>query len=112
MIGSWRAVDERTIVEALLAIHRGLREGDRNVISAGFDRLNAATNSAYWMWGSASVMWAEDPGDPSTMPLFLTNALTNEWLRLDPMTGTAQCGSPGESDRERSTRMRNLAMVN
>jgi hypothetical protein len=110
MIGSWCTVDERTIIEALLAIHRGLREGDRNVISDGFDRLNAATNSTFWMWGSASVVWAEDPGDPWTMPLFLTNAVTNQWLRLDPATGSVQCGKPGEPDRERSTRA--VATVN
>jgi hypothetical protein len=96
MIGSWRTVEEGTIVEALLAIHRGLREGDRNVISAGFDRLNTATNSTFWMWGSASVVWAEDPGDPSIMPLFLTNAVTSEWLRLDPATGTVRRGVPTE----------------
>jgi hypothetical protein len=87
MNGLWRGESDLATLTALDEIHRGLEEGDRQVIANGFDQLGRATSSAFWMFDATWVAW---PDETATNTIVVANPITGEWLHFDPASKSAR----------------------
>jgi hypothetical protein len=82
MTGTWEKEDDPTVVRAITEIYRGLKEGDRQIIAAGFERLGQAAGGPFWAFDSTWSAWCEEPRPLED--IVVTNPVTGEWLHFAP----------------------------
>jgi hypothetical protein len=100
---TWRSESDPATLSALYEIYRGLKDGNRDAIASGFDRLGSATGSSFWMFDGTWRAW---PGDETVQDsLIVANPIANEWLHFEPASRVARrmggAGKNAQGERQR-----------